>query len=420
MRADRAAGPPAPLFFVTSREDLWYLTTELRRPDRDYPIVVLTRCGDSADEGFSPSAVRALDPSVPVYLLGNQLLCRRLTDMLGPQFAVEGGDARIFWSGVGEARDATDHPLVPAHSASDSRDPAERLASALELSRSLVRRNRTSVKKPIATLEAQAVRSLIELREGQWELNAALERARTAESLLAVLEPQLQAPKTTGLYLAESVRSSSKVIRVLLGQFGALVGRGLIEILLEDERFNVVGKDLDCPAIECALIEQKPQIVILDEGGVPEPSQLSRLQVARPEIGLVVVVHLPSRAYAARLLAAGATCLSKDASSEEIRATVHLVAGGHHMPTFDVDRRSGSGKWGEVARLTPRQAEVLRYMRLGQAYPTIAHTLGISVETVRTHAEQVRRKLGVARKSELVGLQVPRVPAEDGNNSGVP
>jgi two-component system, NarL family, response regulator YdfI len=372
------------------------LTTELRRPDRDYPIVVITCCEGNADEGFWASAVRALDPSVPVYLVGSRL-CRRLAEMLGPQFAVEAGDARIFWSGVGEARDGTDHPLVPARSASDGRDPAERLVSALELSRPLVRRSFASVEGRVATLEAQAIRSLTELRESQREL-----------------EQQFQAPNTAGLYLAEPVRASSKVIRVVLGQFGALVGRGLIEILREDESFNLIGRDLDCSAIECTLVEQKPEIVILDEGSIPEPSLLSKLLVARPEIGLVVVVHLPTRAYAARLLAAGATCLSKDASPEEIRATVHLAAGGHHMPTFDVDHRSGPIKWGEVACLTPRQTEVLRYMRLGQTYPTIACTLGIDVETVRTHAEQVRRKLGVARKSELVGLHVPGVPAEDG------
>ncbi len=403
---DRAGLYPAPLSFVASREDLWHLTTELRRPDRDYPIVVLTRCEGSADEGFSPSAVRALDPSVPVYLLGNSRLCQRLTDMLGPRFAVEGGDARIFWSGVDEARDATDHPLVPACSTSDSRDPAERLVSALELSRPLGRRNLASVKKRVATLEAQAARSVIELRESQRECDAALDRARAAESRLAALEQQLQVVNTADLHMAEPVRSFSKRIRVVLGQFGALVDRGLIEILQEDESFKLLGNNLDCLALECAVAEQKPEIVILDEGCVPEPSLLTRLLAARPEIGLVVMAHLPSRAYAARLLAAGATCLSKDASPADIRATVHLAAEGRHMLTFDVASQSGRSTRGE-ARLTPRQAEVFQYMRLGQSYPTIAYTLGISVETVRTHAEQVLRKLGVTRKSELVGLQVP-------------
>ncbi len=133
---DRAGVNSAPLSFVASREDLWHLITELRREDRDYPIIVLT-LGDGPEEGFPPDAIRALDPRVPIYLVGNLGLCQRLTDVLGPQLAVKGGDARIFWTGIGENSEAADHPLVPIYSANDHRDPAERLVSAFDLSRPL-------------------------------------------------------------------------------------------------------------------------------------------------------------------------------------------------------------------------------------------------------------------------------------------
>lgn len=207
-----------------------------------------------------------------------------------------------------------------------------------------------------------------------------------------------------GQLVRSSVRASTKDIRVVLGQFGGLVGRGLREVLQDDESLRLIGRDLDRAALECALAEQKPEIAILDEASVTDPS-LMKLLAAQPEIGLVVLAHLPSRAYAARLLAAGATCLSKDASAADICATVHLAAEGHHMLTFAVDPQDRRGTRGETIRLTPRQAEVSQYMRLGMSYPTIAHTLGISVETVRTHAREVLSKLGVTHKSELVGLQ---------------
>jgi DNA-binding CsgD family transcriptional regulator len=54
------------------------------------------------------------------------------------------------------------------------------------------------------------------------------------------------------------------------------------------------------------------------------------------------------------------------------------------------------------ASLTPREQEVLRRMRLDRTYPEIAQELCISVETVRTHAARVRRKLGVRSKWQLV------------------
>ncbi|MGA2163235.1 MAG: LuxR C-terminal-related transcriptional regulator [Solirubrobacteraceae bacterium] len=198
----------------------------------------------------------------------------------------------------------------------------------------------------------------------------------------------------------------TKLITIALGQLGTLVGRGLIDVLREDESLRLIGRDLDRAALERVLAEQNPDVAILDEGSVTEPSLLPELLAAQPEIGLVVMAHLPGRVYAGRLLAAGATCLSKDASAADIRATVrHAAEGRRHMITLAVDPRDGCGAVGETARLTPRQAEVLQYMCLGQAYPTIAYALGISVETVRTHSLHVRRKLGVARKSELIGLQ---------------
>jgi hypothetical protein len=80
----------APLLFVASRADLQHLITDLRREDRDYPIIVLT-VGNGADGGFPPGAICALDPSVPIYLLGNSHLCRHLANTLGPQLAVEAG-----------------------------------------------------------------------------------------------------------------------------------------------------------------------------------------------------------------------------------------------------------------------------------------------------------------------------------------
>ncbi len=193
-------------------------------------------------------------------------------------------------------------------------------------------------------------------------------------------------------------------INVVLGQFGGLVGRGLSEILREDVRLRLLGSGLDYHALERTLVEHKPDVAIVDEACVTEISSLRGLVAAKPDVGLVVVVHRPSRAYAARLLTAGATCLPKDSSGEHIRATVRLAAEGHRMLTFAANLKGGV-VWNDDCRLTPRQAEVLRYMSLGYAYSTIAHRLGISVETVRTHAKQVLSKLGVRRKSELIGLQ---------------
>ncbi len=59
------------------------------------------------------------------------------------------------------------------------------------------------------------------------------------------------------------------------------------------------------------------------------------------------------------------------------------------------------GRQGEP--LTPRENEVLLRLSAGKNYGQIAAELVIELETVRTHARRVRRKLGVATSRDLRG-----------------
>ena len=51
--------------------------------------------------------------------------------------------------------------------------------------------------------------------------------------------------------------------------------------------------------------------------------------------------------------------------------------------------------------LTAREAEVLELLQQGMSNAQIAHTLSIGVETVRTHARNIYRKLGISTRREL-------------------
>jgi DNA-binding NarL/FixJ family response regulator len=192
----------------------------------------------------------------------------------------------------------------------------------------------------------------------------------------------------------EPVASDDGVGRlsIVLGQLDALVGRGLLQILREDETLRVVGSDLNGAALERIVARRAPEVAILDEASVAGASMLKRVRAIRPTIGLVVLAHRPTRPYRARVHAAGAICLPKDACVADILATVHLVAEGRHPA--------------EVAALTMREAEVLEYLRAGQSRTEIAHALQIGVETVRTHTARIRHKLGVRHKRELIGLPI--------------
>lgn len=69
---------------------------------------------------------------------------------------------------------------------------------------------------------------------------------------------------------------------------------------------------------------------------------------------------------------------------------------------------SAIATWAEGAaatyELTPREREILPLVVRGLDTPTIAQTLGVSDNTVRTHKKSLYRKLDVHSKQELLEL----------------
>jgi DNA-binding CsgD family transcriptional regulator len=64
--------------------------------------------------------------------------------------------------------------------------------------------------------------------------------------------------------------------------------------------------------------------------------------------------------------------------------------------------RWGGGDPGLIARLTPRQREVLSWIERGETNAMIARRLWISEHTVRRHIENIFTRLGVATRTEAV------------------
>jgi len=68
--------------------------------------------------------------------------------------------------------------------------------------------------------------------------------------------------------------------------------------------------------------------------------------------------------------------------------------------------------------LTPREADVLELLQQGRSNAQIAMALNVGVETVRTHARNIYRKLGVKTRRELATLAAP--PGNGRPSVGVP
>ncbi len=202
------------------------------------------------------------------------------------------------------------------------------------------------------------------------------------------------------------VESGVRPVRIVVGRFEELVVRGLVQVLQESPELQIVSVGLDSTALERAVAQSSPKVAVLDERHVAQEATLTRLRGIRPEIVLLVLAHRPSRAYRMEMLAAGAACVSKEASAPYMLATIRRAANG--------------GQSADGRALTPRETEVLHYLRKGTSTGQIADSLGIAAETVRQHTANLRGKLGVQSKHELIGMPGPAPSQKDGNGISTP
>ncbi len=200
------------------------------------------------------------------------------------------------------------------------------------------------------------------------------------------------------------VECGGRPVRVVVGRFEELVVRGLVQVLQESQELQIVGVGLESTALERAVARSSPQVAVLDEGTVAQEATLTRLRRIRPELVLLVLAHRPSRAYRMEMLAAGAACVSKEASAPHVLATIRRAAKGG---------RPIGGR-----PLTSREIEVLDYLRKGTPTGQIADSLGIAPETVKRHTANLRGKLSVPSKYELIGMPSLGYPEDGGGSLG--
>jgi DNA-binding NarL/FixJ family response regulator len=192
-------------------------------------------------------------------------------------------------------------------------------------------------------------------------------------------------------------------VRIALAQFEDIVQHGLRALINEDENLELVSSGIDHDQLNTALDDQRPDVAILNFGSLANAAELRELHRRFPEVRLVVLANHPTALESRQLLAFGATaCLSKSSEARDVLHAIHLASRGLHvLPASE----SANGPPPGPDVLTPREAEVMELLRAGRSNAEIAHTLHVSIETVRTHARRIYRKLGVKTRRELRALR---------------
>ena len=195
-------------------------------------------------------------------------------------------------------------------------------------------------------------------------------------------------------------------ITVAISRFEDLIALGLRALLADDPNVCVVAQDIVHDRIGVLLRAHRPRVLILDVGALRNPAEVRELSIEHPHTRLVLLGQGLSTTESAQLLAFGASaCLAKDTQARDVRSAIHLASRG--LQVMPRGAHNAEAPHATHSLLTQREGEVLQLLRESRTNAEIALALQIGVETVRTHARSIFRKLGVSSRRALTALPTP-------------
>ena len=200
-------------------------------------------------------------------------------------------------------------------------------------------------------------------------------------------------------------------MRAVIAEDLALLRDGLTR-LLEAHDIEVVAAVDNAPLLLRALREHRPDIAIVDVRLPPDFTDEGlraaiEARVEQPGLPVLVLSQYVEQLYARELLSSregGVGYLLKDRVADVGRFVdaVRQVAGGGTVLDPEVvstllSRREAGGP---LARLTPREREVLALMAEGRSNAAIAARLYVTEKAVGKHTGNIFAKLGLAPSSD--------------------
>jgi DNA-binding NarL/FixJ family response regulator len=196
-------------------------------------------------------------------------------------------------------------------------------------------------------------------------------------------------------------------IRVLLADDNVLFRDGIAQILRDDGRFDVVGQAGRGDEAVAAAASLRPDLILMDLR-MPAMSGVEAIRTIRANgdavpIGVLTMFETVDRVQSA--LDAGASgYLAKDSTPVDFcEAAVALAQGKRIVAVLAQPPGASMAAPSKVlARLTPREREVLQALATGASNEAIARHFGISPKTLRNHISSAYQKLGIHDRAQAV------------------
>jgi DNA-binding NarL/FixJ family response regulator len=233
-----------------------------------------------------------------------------------------------------------------------------------------------------------------------------------------------------GTSTPQSGMSGSKraVRRVLIVDDHPIVRQGLRQIMEHEEDLMVCGEAETVQDATAAIRDLCPDAVVADLS-LKQGDGIELVRYVRthfPKLPILVLSMHDEVIYAERILSAGANgYIMKQAASEQFLVSLRRVLDGGIYVSEAVGNSmikkiaAGGGytSGNPVDRLSTRELQILHMIGKGMSTRETAHALNLSIKTVESHRQRVKRKLNLSTGAQLVQYAVNWFASSDGSSN---
>ena len=216
---------------------------------------------------------------------------------------------------------------------------------------------------------------------------------------------------------AGTAQGKRRVRRVLLVDDHPIVRQGLRRVMDNEDDLTVCGEAETARDARTAIKELNPDVMIADislkQG---DGIELVRdVRAHHPQLPILVLSMHDEAIYAERMLSAGANgYIMKQAASEQFLVSLRRVLDGgiyvsEAVGNNMIQKFAAGGSYisaNPIDRLSNRELQILHMIGKGMSTRETALSLNLSIKTVESHRQRIKRKLNLSTGTQLVQYAV--------------
>jgi len=231
--------------------------------------------------------------------------------------------------------------------------------------------------------------------------------------LYAIIEMTFSRFQKNEERLLQDFGKSKNVEKLYLIDNHSITRHGLAQLIEKEKKLVLCGEAENGNQAIVDIGKLKPHMVILDisHNDINDFNLIKSLRREDSQLCILVLTSKSELYFAERALRAGANgYIMKNSSNEEILNAVYEVLAGNiylsaamqsKLLNVMTHRKGGDMKMEVLDVLSDRELEVFQLIGMGKSLVQIAQELFLSLKTIETHREHIKKKLHMKTANEL-------------------